>query len=66
MLFRARPSVIQAMADVRRRPEISRPSLSGTPMAELLRNPAARPWIFSISQAAVMLVLNLLLRVGVA
>lgn len=35
-------------------------------MAELLRNPAARPWIFSISQAAVMLVLNLLLRVGVA
>jgi len=35
-------------------------------MAEILRNPSSRPWLLSISQAAGMLAMNILLRAVVA
>ena len=39
---------------------------SGFRMSKILRTPEAVPWVLSITQAAAMLVLNLLLRVAVS
>ena len=45
--------------------QIKNPTNAGVRMSKLLRKPEAVLWVLSISQAAAMLVFNLLLRVAV-
>ena len=46
--------------------QIKNPTNAGVRMSKLLRKPEAVLWVLSISQAAAMLVFNLLLRVAVS
>jgi|ERR1700733_1125478 hypothetical protein len=46
--------------------QIKTPTNAGARMSKLLRKPDAVLWVLSISQAAAMLALNLLLRVAVS
>jgi len=46
--------------------QIKNPTNAGVRMSKLLRKPDAVLWVLSISQAAAMLALNLLLRVAVS
>ena len=46
--------------------QIKNPTNAGARMSKLLRKPEAVLWVLSISQAAAMLALNLLLRVAVS
>jgi hypothetical protein len=46
--------------------QIKNPTNAGARMSRLLRKPDAVLWLLSISQAAAMLALNLLLRVAVS
>jgi hypothetical protein len=46
--------------------QIKNPTNAGVRMSKLLRKPDAFLWVLSISQAAAMLALNLLLRVAVS
>jgi hypothetical protein len=46
--------------------QIKNPTNAGARMSKLLRKPDAVLWVLSISQAAAMLGLNLLLRVAVS
>jgi len=46
--------------------QIKNPTNTGVRMSKLLRKPDAVLWVLSISQAAAMLALNLLLRVAVS
>jgi hypothetical protein len=46
--------------------QIKNPTNAGARMPKLLRKPDAVLWVLSISQAAAMLALNLLLRVAVS
>ena len=46
--------------------QIRNPTNAGVRMSKLLRKPEAVLWVLSLSQAAAMLVFNLLLRVAVS
>ena len=46
--------------------QIKNPTNAGARMSKLLRKPEAVLWVLSISQAAAMLVFNLLLRAAVS
>ena len=46
--------------------QIKNPTNAGARMSKLLRKPEAVLWVLSISQAAAMLIFNLLLRVAVS
>ena len=46
--------------------QIKNPTNAGVRMSKFLRKPEAVLWVLSISQAAAMLVFNLLLRVAVS
>ena len=46
--------------------QIKNPTNAGVRMSKLLRKPEAVLWVLSISQAAAMLTLNLLLRAAVS